>query len=279
MKKTNYQQLFSQNLRVLRKRRNKTQEDMATFLNIPRSTVNNYENSLAMPKIDILILLSEYFKISLDMMLKTDLQALRESEWWQVERGYDVFVSGSRLRVLTTTVDNAGNENIELVNDKAKAGYTRGYADPEFISTLPVFKLPFLAKERKYRTFQIKGDSMLPVPDGAWVTGTYVHNWRTLKNGDACIVITLHEGIVFKIIENHLEPEGYLMLISLNSEYKPYQILVSEISEIWIFTHFISNQIPEIINLQQLSSSVLQIRNDINMIKTNMNIAGNKNEV
>jgi hypothetical protein len=33
------------------------------------------------------------------------------------------------------TPDN--RENIELVNEKAKAGYTTGYADPEFIGDLP----------------------------------------------------------------------------------------------------------------------------------------------
>jgi len=54
-----------------------------------------------------------------------------------------VYIKGSNLRVLATTVDIANNENIEMVAEKAKAGYTTGYADPEFISELPVFQFPF----------------------------------------------------------------------------------------------------------------------------------------
>ena len=47
-------------------------------------------------------------------------------------------------------------------------GYTRGFADPEFVKVLPVFQLPFLSRDKKYRTFQISGDSMLPIPDGSY---------------------------------------------------------------------------------------------------------------
>ena len=41
-------------------------------------------------------------------------------------------------------VDSKNRDNIELVPVKAKAGYTAGYNDPEFISSLPTFQLPFL---------------------------------------------------------------------------------------------------------------------------------------
>ena len=82
----------------------------------------------------------------------------------ELENGFDSFISGSKLRVLSSTVDQNDNENIELVPLKAKAGYTNGYSDPDFISQLPTFQLPFLSKERKYRTFQIDGDSMYPIP-------------------------------------------------------------------------------------------------------------------
>jgi hypothetical protein len=74
-----------------------------------------------------------------------------------------------------------------MVPEKAKAGYTTGYSDPEFISELPVFQFPLLSKNKKYRTFQISGDSMLPIPEGAWVTGEYVQDWSLIPSGTACI--------------------------------------------------------------------------------------------
>src|SRR5665648_762449 len=93
----------------------------------------------------------------------------------RLESGFDVFVKGSKLRVLTTTVDSTNTENIELVPEKAKAGYMRGFADPEFVRELPVFQLPFLSPERKYRTFQISGDSMSPIPDAVSYTHLRAH--------------------------------------------------------------------------------------------------------
>ena len=38
---------------------------------------------------------------------------------------------------------------------------------------------------------------MLPIPEGAWVTGEFMQDWNHLKNGDACIILTLNEGVVF----------------------------------------------------------------------------------
>ncbi len=130
---------------------------------------------------------------------------MSETQLRQLEHGEDVFLRGGNLRVLASTVDADNQENIELVPVKAQAGYTNGFSDPEYISDLQVFQLPFLSEEKKYRTFQLQGDSMLTIPEKAWVTGEYVLDWKTLKTGEACVVLTMDEGIVFKIIENRIE--------------------------------------------------------------------------
>lgn len=262
---------FSSNIKLMRKRRGRTQDEVAFALNMKRPTLSGYENGVAQPGIAQLIAYSNYFGISIDTLVKVDLSKLGESELRQLENGFDVFVKGSTLRVLTTTVDRSNKENIELVPQKAKAGYTRGFADPEFVRELPVFHLPFLSSERKYRTFQISGDSMLPIPDGSWVTGEFVQDWHTLKDGEACLVLTLDEGIVFKMIENHISRDGTLKLISLNPGYDPYSLNIQEIREIWRFIHFISDELPVgelspvalITTLNQLKDEVTAIKNKL----------------
>jgi transcriptional regulator with XRE-family HTH domain len=236
---------FSKNIKLLRKRRGKTQDDIAHSLGIKRSTLSGYENEVAQPGIKALIAFSEYFNVAVDTLIKVDLSKLSESQLSQLEKGYDVYMKGSELRILATTVNQDNEENIELVPEKAKAGYQRGFADPEFISELPTFQLPFLPKEKKYRTFQINGDSMLPIPEGAWITGEYVQDWFSIKDGTACIILTLNEGIVFKIIENTLKKDNTLIVHSLNPFYEKYQIPAEEIKEIWRFRHFISEELPE----------------------------------
>jgi len=259
---------FSSNIKLMRKRRGRTQDEIALALDMKRSTLSGYENGVAQPGIQQLTAYSDYFGISIDTLIKVDLSKLKESELRQLENGYDVFVKGSKLRVLTTTVNNSNHENIELVPEKALAGYTRGFADPEFVSELPVFNLPFLSPERKYRTFQISGDSMLPIPPGAWITGEFVQDWSLLKDGDACIILTLDEGIVFKIVENKIRDEGKLSLISLNTIYKPYDLQVMEIREIWKFVHYISSEMPTGgISHTDLAHTLHELKKDVSFIK------------
>jgi transcriptional regulator with XRE-family HTH domain len=262
---------FTSNIKFLRKRRGRTQDDVAAALNLKRSTLSGYENGVAQPGIDILISFSGYFNMSIDTLLKIDMTRLSESQLGELERGYDAYVKGSNLRVLTTTVSPENRENIELVAEKAKAGYATGYADPEFIGELPVFSLPFLSGKRKYRTFQLKGDSMLPIPDGSWVTGEFLQDWNNIVTGKAYIVFTLDDGIVFKIVENTINSNGKLILFSLNPLYEPYEVHVNEVKEIWKFVNYISSELPEpVIPEKQLLQSVAAMKNDLERIKAKL---------
>jgi transcriptional regulator with XRE-family HTH domain len=268
---------FANNIKLLRKRRGRTQEDVAFSLEMKRSTLSGYENEVAEPGIDALIAFSKYFKISVDTLLKVKLSALKESELTQIEMGYDIFYSGSNLRVLTTTVNPGNEENIELVNEKASAGYATGFADPEYIRILPAFHLPFLSKEKKYRTFQISGDSMLPIPDGSMVTGEFIQNWNLVRDGQAYIILTIADGLVFKIVQNLLKTEGKLRVYSLNTLYDPYEIDGKDIREMWRFVHYISSEVPEQ-NLprEELTQTIVQLKRDVEMIKREINTQPSK---
>ncbi len=237
---------FDTNIKFLRGRKKLTQDQLSIALEINRSTLNNYENGISGPSIHSLVLLSDYFHVAIDTLLRVDLAKLRESQLYELEHGQDVFLKGSNLRVMATTVDRQNRDNIELVSEKAKAGYTNGFSDPEYISELPVFQLPFLSAERKYRTFQISGDSMLPIPNGAWITGEFVQDWNEIKTGDLYVVLTLNEGLVFKQLTNELAERGCFQLISLNTAYLPYELAATEIREVWKFVHYISREVAEL---------------------------------
>lgn len=237
---------FNSNIKILRQRRKLTQDMAASELGISRSTFNSYENgSVQNPTLDALIQFSKYFRVSIDTLVKMDLSKLSEFQLSELERGHDVYVTGARLRVLATTVDKDNKENIEVVPLKAKAGYKNGFADPEFISKLPAFQLPILFNDRKYRMFQINGDSMLPIPDKSWVIGEYVENFHDVKDGTAYILLLQDEGIVFKLAYNQIRKKKNLLLKSLNPVYDPYEVPVNEVREVWRFCNYISAEIPE----------------------------------
>lgn len=262
---------FAGNIKFLRRRRGRTQDESAAGLGLKRSTLSGYENGIAEPGIDVLVAFSSYFNIAIDTLLKVDITRLSESQLGELERGYDAYVRGSNLRVLATTVGSDNTENIELVPEKAKAGYATGYADPEFISELPSFRLPFLSDRRKYRTFQLKGDSMLPIPEGSWVTGEFLQDWNDIATGNAYIVFTLDDGIVFKIVENRIGESGRLVLYSLNPLYEPYEVHISVVREIWKFVNYISSEIPDpVIPEKQLIRTVAGLKHDLQRIKSRL---------
>jgi phage repressor protein C with HTH and peptisase S24 domain len=262
---------FASNIKLLRKRRGRTQDDVAFLLDMKRPTLSGYENGVAQPGLEALVAFSKYYNVSIDTLIKVDLCQLAESQLSQLERGYDVFVTGSKLRVLATTIDSDNEENIELVSEKAKAGYRTGFADPEFIKVLPTFQMPFLSKQKKYRAFQVSGDSMLPIPEGSWVTCEFVQNWNLIQNRHAYVIHTLNDGVVFKVVENLIKTEGKLRLYSLNPIYEPYEVHVNDIREVWKFVNFISNQIPEAnSSVEQLSNQFFQLKKEVETIKSKM---------
>jgi transcriptional regulator with XRE-family HTH domain len=254
---------LSENIKFLRKRRKLTQNDLAATLSTKRSSINNYENGTAIPPVNVLISLSDLFKLSIDTLVRINLSGLRESQMYVIEHGSDVFVRGNEVRVLATTVDSGNKDNIEIVSIKAKAGYTTGYFDPEFISGLPNFQLPILSRDKKYRAFQISGDSMLPIQDKSWVVGEYVQDLLSIKDDQQYIVLTLNEGIVFKKLKNELAEKGSLKMISLNPEYNPYDLSVSEIREVWRFVLYITDEIPEPSDNRQIFNNLEQIKREI----------------
>jgi len=259
---------FASNLKHLRKRRNLTQDELAAALDMKRSTLSGYENRVAEPGLDDVVRFGAFFHMSVDSLLTNDLSQLSEYQIHQMELGSDPYVRGSSLRVLATTVDASNNENIELVDEKAKAGYKSGFADPEYVKVLPTFSLPFLSASKKYRTFQISGDSMLPIPDKAYVTGEFLQNWNLIRDRQAYIVLTIDDGVVFKVVENRIRTEGKLIMHSLNPMYEPYDLTVAEIREVWRFVHYISPELPDpVLPKNELQSTVAEMKRDLDKIK------------
>lgn len=264
----NIDMYFAPNLKLLRLRRDLSQEEMAGKLDVTRSSLSGYENGTAEPNFTTLVRISNFFKVSLDKLLKTDLSQLSEAQLEEIEKGYDIDLSGNRLRVLATTVNADDVENIELVPEKARAGYMAGYSDPDFIKVLPTFNLPFLSRDKKYRTFTINGDSMPPVASGSFVTGEYVQNWNTLKSGYPYILVTKDDGIVFKIVYNKIKENKSLQLVSTNPLYEPYEVDIRDVLEVWKFVNFISSELPDPkLEKDDLSSVVMNLQKEIRQIK------------
>lgn len=209
-----------------------TQEQFAEDLKVSRSRISSYEENRAIPPIEFLIDLSDYFKIPIDILIKNDLSGTKDVSFIEI---------GNRRVLFPITVDGANEDLIEIIPVEASAGYLRGYADPEYIEHLEKIKLPFLPTGT-HRAFPIKGDSMLPVKSGSYIVARFVEEISNLKDGKTYIVLTLNDGIVYKRVFNKLEENNMLLLVSDNKKYDPYYVPVNEILELWEFTCSINTQ-------------------------------------
>ncbi len=225
---------FSSNIKLLRTQKQQSQQDLADILDLTRSKLNSYERGVQ-PPFEIQIAIADYFNVTLDGLVRHDLSKLSQYKLSQILKGSEADISGRKLRLLTVSVDTDDRENIEIVPMKAQAGYAGSYADPEFISSLPKFNLPFLNKQKTYRCFQIKGDSMPPIEEGSWVTASYIQDWNDIKNGESYIIVTKDEGIMFKRVYNHIKEKQSLTLVSTNSMYAPFDLHIQQIVELWKF--------------------------------------------
>ncbi|HKJ78682.1 MAG TPA: helix-turn-helix domain-containing protein [Prolixibacteraceae bacterium] len=252
----------------MRKRKNRTQSDLAAALNLKRTTVNAVENGISQPTINHLQAFSRHFGIAMDTLVNIDLTRLSESQFTDIENGFDVFLRGTNLRMVAVSVDPQNYDNIELVNEKAKAGYVTSFADPEYIGKLPVFQLPFLSKEKKYRAFTISGESMLPIPDGAIIIGEFIPDFYNIKPNEGYIFVTRDEGIVFKIAGNKIDESRSIKLISLNPDFDPFRIPLTEIKEAWKFVCYLNTEIPEPeTDIQKVLKKVNEVKDEIKKLK------------
>jgi transcriptional regulator with XRE-family HTH domain len=231
----NFMSIISSNIKFLRKKKGLTQQLFADEIGIKRSLVGAYEEDRADPKYDLLKKIAAYFEVSVDDFINETIN----EKWAPKPKG-----NPANLRVLSISVDKEDNENIELVPMKASAGYLNGYADPEYVAALPKFYLPMF-KQGTYRAFEIKGDSMLPLPSGSVIIAEYVENWADIKAGDTYVVVSKSEGVVYKRAGNKYKENRSLKLISDNPVYEPYEISSDDILEVWKAKAYLSTQLPE----------------------------------
>jgi transcriptional regulator with XRE-family HTH domain len=229
----------NKNLKFLRTQQGLTQKQLAEKLGLKQAAVGAYEEERSTPPVSCLVEISKIFNVSIDNLINRDLSTLPQKEW--KSKG-----SARGREVLAITVDANNKENVELVSQKAYAGYTSGFQDPEFVKDLPKMSLPMLPRNKTYRAFEIKGESMLPVQPGTVVFGEYVDDASAIKNGKLYVLVTKQDGIVFKRVFNFADQQGKLLLVSDNRSFEPYAIDTEDILEIWAAKAYFSQQFPEV---------------------------------
>lgn len=188
---------------------------------ISMTSVNMYLKG-SIPSYDKAKILADYFGVSVEWLMTGE-----ENK------------SSSEVQIVDTNV-----MMVPLVNQYAHAGYMSGYADEEYVETLP--KIPWIVdKEYKgrYISFEVKGDSMddglkhsyeqgdillcREINPDYWKCKLHIHQW------DAFVIVHKTEGIVVKQIIDHDVEKGIITVHSFNPIYEDYKIDLREVAQIF----------------------------------------------
>ena len=193
--------MLTNNLQYLRRKFKLSQQALSEVLDIPRTTLGDYERGKTEPNIQMLIKMADHFEIKVDDLIRQnishhDLEIIRNKD----------------LRVLAISVDQENRENIELVDSKAEAGYLESYHDPEYIKELPKLYMPTMP-QGTYRAFEIQGESMLPMESGSIVICEYIENLTAIKEMKTYVVVSRHEGLVYKRVRVNRDGNAFEFVV------------------------------------------------------------------
>ncbi|MEQ6355210.1 helix-turn-helix transcriptional regulator [Lysinibacillus sp. M3] len=93
--------MFQQRLKIARKNKKYTQEELAELVVTTKATISNYENGYSSPSIEMLLLLSAKLDVSVDYLLGNE------------EREFDLIDSNftkNELEIIKDSLNNRKNE-------------------------------------------------------------------------------------------------------------------------------------------------------------------------
>jgi transcriptional regulator with XRE-family HTH domain len=248
--------IAGKNLKYLRKLRGWTQEEFAAKLKIKRSLLGAYEEERADPRIEVLETTGEIFKLTLDELLRKELNESKPTSYTARRRAQKLI---------------AASNAVYFVPVKAAAGYLAGYADPDFLDELNTFTLPMLAPGN-YRAFEIIGDSMLPTPSGSVIVAEKLNGLEEVKTNQTYIVVSKNEGIVYKRILKNNKSRNKLTLVSDNTSYQPYLVNTEDLMEVWKAQLIISKaNAQQRWDVNQLAGLVSNLQEQVTVLKKKMN--------
>lgn len=251
--------ILSENMRYLRNQLKCSQQKVANDLVITRGRYAKYEDGASEPPLELLLKISRYYHVSIDLLLSVDLRRIPLKQI--------IELPDNRI-LLPITVDGNGDNKIEIIPHKASMGYLSGYSDAEYIESLQSISLPFLGPG-KYRAFPAEGDSMPPHADGSYIVGRYLEKPDSLKVGKSYVFITRNEGITFKRL-NAVDAD-FILVAADNPFYQPFEIQHSDIFEVWEYTCNIGTRdygpLKADLNEQHIVKMLTDIKKDLNLLK------------
>lgn len=140
-------------------------------------------------------------------------------------------------------IDNLNRKEIPLVSQYAYAGYLCGFADEEYLDTLPTIPWDVDHEPKgEYIAIEVKGDSMDDRSYESILEGDVLYcrrlkpdlwQYRLHYNSWDFVIVHKTEGILVKRIINHNTENGDITIHSLNPLYEDRVINIQDVAQLF----------------------------------------------
>lgn len=216
------------NIKTIRKLKKLSQEDLANKIGVQKQHISGWETNKYQPNKENLDKLATALGVKL-----TDLYNYSEEKHTSVS---DIALTYEAVQKNREVVA------IRVVEAKAQAGYLRGYADPEYMDTLPqIYVSREFERGGNYVAFTVNGDSMddgtkRSLCQGDVVVGKELqkHYWSSKLHFNRVLFIIVHrDGVLFKQITAHDVATGEITCHSFNPHYEDFTLNLKEVSQLF----------------------------------------------
>lgn len=226
---------FGRNIKKIRGVKGLSQKSFAELFDLKRATLGAYEEGRSEPKIETIIKIANYFSITIDSLLTSDLtvnELLRFKE---------------DLTIDTDLVTEKVLKNIPFISDNTVSKYVEYYDNSKFIEDLPVLSLPIVS-ENSFRAFSVSNLEMTSNDKGLYpkdiVIAEYVNtdNWDVLGKGELVLAVVENELILRKLY--FIEDQAIFKAEHINIEEKVFK--KDQVKELWLAKYSFIKRLPYI---------------------------------
>lgn len=223
-------------LKQLRKQNQLTQSQLAQEIGVTQSIISVVESEKSSVSLDFLRKAANYYNVSVEWLLY----------------GKEKF---AELKL--------GNF-VPMVDHAVKADYLTRSAEPEFLETLGMYRIPGYEKG-EFLIFAVEGDSMEPtIQEGDKLICSRIDREKPLVEGSIMVVVTKSDIVVKRVFQQR-DANNSFLLKSDNPHYRPISIDKNIVQELWkveakITTAFTSPAHSKVNRLEQMERELEDVK-------------------
>ncbi|WBL20918.1 helix-turn-helix domain-containing protein [Zunongwangia sp. HRR-M8] len=229
---------FGKNIRKIRNVKKLSQQAFAELFDLKRGTLGAYEEERSEPRIETIIRIANYFSISIDDLLTSELTVNKLLKFKD-----DLAFHGTFHKEKFTKVP--------CVTAKSEADYQQYYDKPHFIEDLPKLHLP-INSEKKLRGYIISNLEMTNNDKGYCpkdvVIGEKIEqeSYTKIANGNL-VLIMVHDKL---LLRKFYHSDEHITLRATNKNIDDIKIQLKDIKEMWCVKYCFLKRIPENNNVE-----------------------------